>query len=112
MMFADTVSGVAIPSGNSLRDVTWSTCTCPLTWEAQGVHREGIITAVAKSTNIIAAGDDSGRISIFNFPVVEDDAPPSMCYGHSGCVRRIVWASDARLMLSCGGADNSVIQWS
>ena len=60
---------------------------------------------------IIVAGDDSGRINIYNYPCSEETNKYRSLRGHIGHVGRLLFSEDGEYLFSYGGFDKTTIQW-
>jgi len=73
-------------------------CQTPETGRDKGTH--------------IAVGDDLGRVKLFKFPCPEQK-PECLTYaGHSSHVTNVRFAPNGSIMVSLGGGDGTVMQWS
>lgn len=104
-------------SGKDLRDATWATWTCVLGFPVKGIWDKGMdgtdINDVCRSggdMRISAVGDDKGRVRIFRYPAV-DGAGSIVAKGHSSHVTRVRFTADSKRLLSLGGKDQTVLQW-
>lgn len=57
------------------------------------------------------AGDDFGKVRLYAFPCVVEDAPSRTYTAHSSHVSAVSFAYDNRWLVSVGGADRAVCQW-
>ncbi len=59
----------------------------------------------------LVTSEDSSNVKIFNFPVVQDDAPYRVFKGHCSHVMCIRFLADDRRVISVGAGDRAVMQW-
>eukprot|EP00775_Hariotina_reticulata_P006916 gene6916-7132_t len=101
----------------SCRDTQWASYTCNLGFTVMGMwppDSDGTdINAVDRSPSgdLLLTADDLGKVKLFNYPCVVDDAP-GRCYGgHSSHVTCVRWASNQTFAVSVGGNDRALFQW-
>lgn len=116
LLFWNATTCRQVTSPTSMRDVTWATSHCPITFHTVGVWPEGAdgtdINSCTRSPDnkLIATGDDFGKVKLYAYPVTQ---PKSLCASHGGhsshvtCVR---FLHEGRL-LSAGGHDAALLQW-
>ncbi|GFR41097.1 hypothetical protein Agub_g1741 [Astrephomene gubernaculifera] len=111
------------------RDTRWASWTCALGFPVMGIWRDGTdgtdINAVSRSHSglfpdtdplmgegelVVTAGDD-GRVRLFNYPCVVEDAPCRTYLGHCSHVMNVRFSPDNRYVLSVGGKDRAGMQW-
>jgi len=101
----------------SQRDTEWDTWTCVLGFPVMGIWPDGTdgtdINSVARSNNgkYMATADDGGKVKLFNYPVVIDDAPHRSFKAHSSHVMNVRFSSDDKVVMSVGGKDRALMQW-
>eukprot|EP01050_Picozoa_sp_SAG11_P012355 SAG11_NODE_1367_length_5098_cov_4.225445_7_plen_299_part_00 len=104
------------------RDTKWATWTCTLGFWVMGMWQDGMcgndINSVCRSNDaagrgeeFLAAADDNGKVWLFNFPCVIEDAPGHAHKGHASHVAGVTFTNDDRRVLSVGGHDRSLFQW-
>ena len=98
-------------------DIQWNSQNCKLSWNTQGVIPYGAspdlvnCCATEETLDIIATGDDNGRVNIYNNPCLPDYNKGRMYRGHAGHIGRIDFSPGGEYMFSVGGYDHTVIQW-
>ncbi|KAG2499991.1 hypothetical protein HYH03_002273 [Edaphochlamys debaryana] len=111
------------------RDTQWQSWTCTLGFPVMGVWRDDTdgtdINAVCRSNTgafpdvdpiagdgdvVVTAGDD-GRVRLFNYPCVIEDAPGRTYLGHCSHVMNVRFSPDNRWVVSVGGKDRAGMQW-
>ena len=127
LLFWDLSSGKQITSGATmLRDERWATWTCNLGWPVQGIYPKctdgTFINAVDrsnfsinntryqdeeesehKSHFLLAAGNDNGKLAVYNYPATIKSSKFVECRGHSSHVTNVRWNKDDSYILSVGG---------
>ena len=107
------------------RDQSWATWTCTLGFPVMGIWQDGMngsdINSVDRSKNVnrdgkgerefLVAADDNGKVWLFNYPAVIEDAPGHAFKGHASHVSNIRFSADDKRVLSTGGHDRSLFQW-
>ena len=118
-----------------MRDVRWSTNTCPFSWATQGpnfrlvlvficgVDFAGVFDQSQDGTEVlcvdalrdralVAAGDDYGRLSLMRWPALEaTNERYTATSGHAGHVRAVRFSADGKFLFSVGGPDRTLLQW-
>ncbi|XP_075977053.1 echinoderm microtubule-associated protein-like 2 isoform X7 [Anticarsia gemmatalis] len=106
-----------VPTPTQLRDVTWATNTCPISFQTIGVWPENAdgtdINSCTRSHDgrLVATGDDFGKVKLYAYPVTQ---PKSLCHqygGHSSHVTCVRFLPDDSRLITTGGLDTSVMQW-
>lgn len=116
------------------RDVVYHTHTCPLSWETQGVWpltpNGTEVTSVAatkpiagsSTPTLVASSEDSGNVKLFNYPCVgsgfsrktkslsrRPHSDSHLCHGRHA--KSVQFAFDNTILMSVGGTDGCVLQW-
>jgi len=105
-----------VTSATAMRDVQWATHTCKLGWPVQGVFDpsqkgsdvNSVDVNVSKS--LVVSGDDNGELKLYRYPCMKD-AKSRVGTGHSSHVVTARFTLDEKYVLTTGGHDKSVIQW-
>lgn len=117
LLFCDLTTGKQVTHSSQLKDVTWDSWTCKMGWPVQGIWQKGMdgsdINAACRSNSghLLATADDSGKIHLFRYPVIEEGAGFLSYAGHSSHVTNVRWTAADEVLVSCGGADKCVMQW-
>ena len=118
LLFFDAHTGAQKTSAPAMKDVDWATWTCVLGWPVQGIWAAGAvgadINAVDRShsrTDIVTS-DDFGKVKLFRYPCVQDKSLFHLYNGHSSHVTNIRFSRDDSFVVSVGGNDRSIFQWS
>lgn len=108
---------------SSFRDALWPQWTCPLGWPVIGIWRSEYdltdINAVCQTSALagssgepcIAVADDLHRIFLYRFPSSCAGAEGLEHSGHASPVTNVRFSSN-NLLISLGGSDHTVQQWS
>ena len=62
-------------------------------------------------SEFLVAADDNGKVHLFNYPCVIEDAPGHAFKGHASHVSNIRFSADDKRVFSTGGHDRSLFQW-
>lgn len=118
LLFSRADSGKHITSASSVKDVNWATWTCVLGWPVQGIWppcSDGTdVNAVARCSKgeFLAAADDFGCVKLFRYPCVVKNAASNEYRSHSSHVTNVRWCANDTKLVSVGGLDRCVMQWS
>uniref|UniRef100_A0A0P5J1V7 Echinoderm microtubule-associated protein 1 n=1 Tax=Daphnia magna TaxID=35525 RepID=A0A0P5J1V7_9CRUS len=105
-----------ITQPSSMRDMEWSSVTCPIGPTSFGVLSEGSegtdvnSCCASHSRRLLVSGDDGGRLKLFTYPSSQPKSPCHSYQGHSN-ISCVCFLSDDTRVLSAGGRDSSIIQW-
>ncbi|XP_068106202.1 echinoderm microtubule-associated protein-like 2 isoform X2 [Hyperolius riggenbachi] len=117
VLYWDPDSGKQIVSAETVRNVEWENASCTLGFHVLGVWPDGAdgtdINSVIKSHDrkLVATGDDFGGVRLFSYPCVVPRAPSVKYSGHSSHVTRLCFLHDDNALISVGGKDSTVLQW-
>ncbi|KAH8855200.1 Echinoderm microtubule-associated protein-like 1 [Schistosoma japonicum] len=106
-----------VVSPSTLRDLEWASQTCTLGWEVAGIwpsDSDGTdINACDHSSaaDILATGDDFGKVKLFRYPANKPKAEFRAYNGHSSHVTNVTFLYDGSRLISTGGKDTAVLQW-
>ncbi|XP_059086390.1 echinoderm microtubule-associated protein-like 1 isoform X5 [Tigriopus californicus] len=107
-----------VSNASNLKDVSWATQTCILSFNTIGVWPETLdgtdLNTCAKSHNqkFLATGDDFGKIKLYSYPATQPKSLHHTVGGHSSHVTRIDFVPDDNRLISAGGRDTALMQWS
>jgi len=113
-----TVGGNQVTSAAAMRDQTWETWTCTLGWPVQGIWPAGAdgtdINACARShaKDMIVSGDDFGQVRLMRYPCLDVACGDRSYNGHAQHVMSTRFTFDDSHVLSTGGGDRCIFQWS
>ena len=104
------------------RDAEWREWTSPVGFQAMGVFQNGglagheVNTACrAGARQLLAAGDDFGRVRVLRWPCVAPNAPAAeqteAHANHVSCVRFSPDEGGNAWLVSTGGKDRGALQW-
>ena len=110
-----------------MQDVSWSTQTCSLGWNVQGIWPEESqlddVNHVSRSYDgsMLVTAEESGLVKVFQFPCVGGGLdrsgalrrrPDSIrAHGHGEKVTQVVWLQNDERIISTGGTDLCCFQW-
>ncbi|CAH8433770.1 unnamed protein product [Schistosoma margrebowiei] len=106
-----------VVSPSTLRDLEWASQTCTLGWEVAGIwpsDSDGTdVNACDHSptADILATGDDYGKVKLFKYPANKPKAEFRAYNGHSSHVTNVTFLYDGSRLISIGGKDTAVLQW-
>ncbi|KAG7217585.1 hypothetical protein INR49_021271 [Caranx melampygus] len=117
ILFWEASSGKHVTNMDTVRNLEWATYTCTLGFNTFGIWPDGAdgtdINAVCRSHDgsLLASADDFGKVHLFSFPCSQPRAPSHECSGHSSHVTNIAFLHDDSHLISTGGKDTSILQW-
>ncbi|CAG0917732.1 unnamed protein product [Notodromas monacha] len=106
-----------IPQSSQLRDVAWATQTCVLGSSVLGIWPTGAdgtdvnACSRSRSKDLLAVGDDFGRVRLLSHPTSSVKASANVGLGHSSHVCGVTFLVEDSRLISIGGRDMSVMQW-
>ena len=101
-----------------IRDLDWATADCTVQWASLGTWGETAdspdpsTAAVSRTKEVVGVGDTWGRVRLFSWPAGQPKSLSHTYTGHSSQVSAICWTQDGNKLLSVGGRDTAVLQWS
>ena len=117
LICSDPNTGTFIPAMSTLKDVRWETWTMPVGWPVKGVwpmYMEGTeIRTLDRSHygNLLATGDNFGRLRLWRYPCIDVTAGNRTFVGHSEKINKVRFAPEDDYLISIGGSDKSIFQW-
>lgn len=117
-----TSNGQRVPNVG-VKDVPWMIpWTCVLGWPVIGIWKPNFdlsdINCVCQScpdgpcgSKVMAVGDDEQNVRLYRFPAPNVAAKPLTYEGHAAHVTNVRF-SQTNVLLSLGGGDHAMIQWS
>ena len=94
---------------------SWDNQTCTLTFETLGIWpriADGTdINVCHAADDLVAVGDDFGRVNLYAYPAVNPKADSKEFFGHSAHVTGITFINGNKRLVSAGGREASLIQW-
>ena len=117
ILYSDTTHGKQLTSASELKDVKWDTWTCTIGWPVKSIWTKGMdgtdINAVCRSrtSHLLATGDDFGKVKLFRYPCIDDNAESLVYHGHSSHVTNIKWSYLDSYLVSTGGNDKCIMLW-
>ena len=115
VLYWDPKTGKQITANQ--RNAGWHTWTCNLGFSVMGIWPDDSdgtdVNSVARShcERYVATADDSGYVSLLNYPCVVEDAPGHVHAGHSSHVMCVRWSADDRFVMTAGGRDRALFMW-
>ncbi|XP_068163733.1 echinoderm microtubule-associated protein-like 3 isoform X1 [Antennarius striatus] len=100
------------------RDREWASYTCVLGFHVIGVWLEGSdgtdINALCRSHSerVVAVADDFCKVHLFQYPCPKPKAPSYKYSGHGSHVTNVCFTHSDSHILSMGGKDACILQWS
>ncbi len=93
----------------------WATQQCTLSFETLGIWpqlADGTdINACDAAGDLIAVGDDFGRIRVLRYPATSPWSGALQLLGHSAHVTDVAFISEGSGLVSAGGREASIMQW-
>ncbi|XP_038078773.1 77 kDa echinoderm microtubule-associated protein-like isoform X2 [Patiria miniata] len=102
----------------AVRDIVWQTQTCALGYTVSGIWpgRENDIDVNSvdrsRTGSLLATGDSSGWLSLYRHPCTSLKAASYDVKSHSAHVTAVRFLADDSCVISAGGADAVLMQWS
>ncbi|XP_017783168.1 PREDICTED: echinoderm microtubule-associated protein-like 2 isoform X2 [Nicrophorus vespilloides] len=106
-----------IVQSSTMKDIKWATNTCTLSFGTVGIWPENAdgtdVNACCTNSvdTLMATGDDFGKIKLYSYPVSQPKSLNHVYGGHSSHVTNVTFIHDDSRLVSVGGKDTSVLQW-
>nr|XP_015205768.1 PREDICTED: echinoderm microtubule-associated protein-like 5 isoform X3 [Lepisosteus oculatus] len=116
-LFFRMPGGKEVTNKEELKLVQWSTWTCVLGPEVNGIWPKysdiNDINSVDANFNshVLVTADDYGLVKLFRYPCLKKGAKFKKYLGHSAHITNVRWSHDYQWVITIGGADHSVFQW-
>lgn len=65
----------------------------------------------SRSPFLLAAGNDDGKVAVYNYPCTIKSSKYAVGKGHSSHVTTVRWSDDDNHILSVGGEDQCLMYW-
>lgn len=105
-------------SATSMKDTEWATHHCTFGWPVQGIRDSSQggddvnDVDVSPSRRLIVTGDDYGKVNLFRYPQSdESQGGHHIMTAHSSHVMRVRFTPDERRLVTVGGNDRAIMQW-
>ena len=134
ILYWEASSCKQITQSQQIRNIEWSGCNCTLSpnsfgiWSAVNVTDEEIskknsrlvtidgtdinTAALSNSKKLLACGDDFGCLNLHAFPCNTSKCEKRTYHGHSSHVTNVKFANNDARIISIGGNDMSIFEWS
>ena len=116
LMWLDVNSQTRI-SASGAKNIDWYTWTSVLGFPVKGIWPPcsdfSDVNSVCRNTgrNILATADDFGKVKLFKYPCVVENASCNSYMGHSSHVTKIKFTNNDKYVVSTGGNDKTLIVW-
>lgn len=117
LLFSEVKTAKHMTGASAFRDERWHTMTSTLGWAVQGIWEEGSdgtdVNSVDRSRdgNLLATGDDFGKVKVFQYPCAIEKASCVELRGHASHVTNVRWSSHDSFLITVGGNDRCVFVW-
>lgn len=110
--------GKQITVPTKVRDIEWSTFSCPFGWPVQGIWSSNNsncinINSVDRSPNgkYLMTGDNFNKVNLFKYPCPRDNSLYKTYKGHAENVTSVRFSNDGNYCFSVGGLDKAIFQF-
>ena len=110
--------GKRITGKDEIDKIIWHTWTGVLGQEVAGIWAKYTDTNDVNAIDVnfeqgvCVTGDDFGLVKLFKYPTFKKGAKFKKYTGHSAHVTNVRFTSDKKRLITVGGADHAVFQWS
>lgn len=118
ILYFDSNDGKQLTHGASQnKDEKWASWTLIIGWPVQGIWppcSDGSdINTVdrTKKRDVLATGDDFGKVKLFKYPCAKEKANSNKFGGHSAHVTGVRFSAKNDYLMSTGGGEKSIFQW-
>eukprot|EP00948_MAST-09A_sp_MAST-9A-sp1_P002160 g2160.t1 len=118
MMFWNSGNGEQYKAISNLKDVEWHSWTCTYGWPVQGINSiyldgsEPTACDRNSASTAIAVVNNYGRITLARYPMLNSSAGYRTYKGHSTNVKNVKFSYDDKKLITLGGRDRCIFQWS
>ena len=106
-------------NSKQIEQITWESITCVLNNEIKGIWPKYSCTndvnscdTIRNSFDVVVTADDFGLVKLFKYPCEVKGAKFKKYTGHSAHVTNVRFTLDNQSVISVGGADHAIFQWS
>ena len=113
-----------VAHATAVRDISWASDTSSLCWGSSAVkcgadllrpaNESSLrLPAVSRSHEgeVLAAADVRGGVSLWRWPASSPNAMSKRFGGHAAAAAAVAFTHDDSMLLTCGGADLTLLQW-
>lgn len=117
LLFSEVKTAKHMTAAAAFRDERWHTMTSTLGWAVQGIWEECSdgtdVNSVdrSKDGNLLATGDDFGKVKVLQYPCALEKASSVELRGHASHVTNVRWSSHDNFLVTVGGNDRCVFVW-
>jgi WD40 repeat protein len=123
LLYYNAADGTQIKAGATMfRDEPWATNSCVLGWAVQGIWQSGMDFTdvnhadrshrpIVDDMQLIATGDDRGKVNLFRYPCMIEKSTPLQGQAHSSHVTKVRFSPKDNFLFSAGGNDTAIMQW-
>ncbi|TYZ57872.1 hypothetical protein PybrP1_010272 [[Pythium] brassicae (nom. inval.)] len=117
LLFSEVATAKHLTGATAFRDERWHTMTTTLGWAVQGIWEAGSdgtdVNALDRSKDgeLLATGDDVGKVKLFRYPCALEKAACVELRGHGSHVTNVRWSPLDHFLVSVGGNDRCVFVW-
>ncbi len=104
-----------VVTNSSVKNVDWSSWTCPLGWPVQSLpySESNPVHAVSRSRGreVLVSVNEAGKVELYRYPVVLANQPSKSYSGHGTHVSNVRFTYDDSLVVTTGGNDKCLLVW-
>lgn len=118
LFYWDTTNAKKLTSTVLQKDEKWETESCTIGWAKQGIWSPSSLgqdinaVDVLEKKKLLVTGDDFSRVRLFRYPTNLRNAMSDSYSAHAAQVTGVKFLANGEKLVSIGGEDNSIIQWS
>ena len=117
LLYWNPLTGDQITDPEVITGLHWASQNCLMTFETLGVWGDSEadrtdINSVSAGGQLLASGDDGGRVRLYTNPSIHINSGSKDLLGHSAHVTAVEFLQDDHSrLISAGGRETAVLQW-
>ena len=117
LLYWNPITGEQVTDHELVENLDWASHNCVLTFTSVAVWRNSEndatdINTTTRSSSLLAAGDDSGKVRLYSYPAQHLHSEAVDLVGHSAHVTAAEFLDDDTKLITAGGRETSIMQWS
>eukprot|EP00090_Calanus_glacialis_P000940 TRINITY_DN10679_c0_g1_i1.p1 TRINITY_DN10679_c0_g1~~TRINITY_DN10679_c0_g1_i1.p1 ORF type:complete len:1682 (+),score=397.37 TRINITY_DN10679_c0_g1_i1:312-5048(+) len=117
LLYWNPVTGDQITDPEVISKIEWASQKCVMSFETLGIWQNSEldrsdVNSCSRSDSLIASADDTGKVRLYTNPASHINTQSKDLVGHSSHVTGVEFFDDDSKLVSVGGRETSIMQWS